>query len=75
MHINYNIFLQHYEEKVQVSLLVMRITNLAATWGGVQCAFISRFSDVHTKKQAIVGLREVKEWKHEMVEDYYNRFL
>jgi hypothetical protein len=24
MHINYNIFLQHYEEKVQISLLVMR---------------------------------------------------
>jgi hypothetical protein len=24
MHVNYNIFLQYYEEKVQVSLLVMK---------------------------------------------------
>ncbi len=35
--------------------------NLATTWGEVQCAFISRFSDVHIKRQAIIALREMKQ--------------
>jgi len=35
-------------------------TNLVATWGEVWCAFISRFSDVHNKRQATIALREVK---------------
>ncbi len=46
-----------------------------ATWGGVQHAFISKFSDVHNKRQAIVALKAMKQWKHEIVEDYYNNFL
>ncbi len=48
-------------------------TNRIVTWGEVQCAFISKFSDVHNKKQAIVTLREVKRWKHETMEYYYNK--
>ncbi len=51
------------------------IANPIATWGNVQCAFISRFSDVCNKRQAIVALREVKQWKHETVKDYYGKFL
>jgi hypothetical protein len=47
----------------------------ATTWGEVQRAFISRFSDVHNKRQAIVALKEVKQWKHEIMEDYYDFFL
>jgi hypothetical protein len=30
---------------------------------------------VHIEKQAIVALKEVKQWKHETMEDYYDRFL
>jgi hypothetical protein len=48
-------------------------TNPLGTWGKVQ--FISRFSDVHNKRQAIVALREVKQWKHETMEYFYNIFL
>jgi hypothetical protein len=72
MHINYNIFRQHYEEKVWISCY--ETTNLTATWGEVQHAFISRLSDVHSERQAIVALRKMKEWKHETVENY-DRFL
>ncbi len=54
----------HYETK-----------NLAITWGEVQCAFIARFSDVHNEKQVIISLREMKQWKHESVKDYYNCFI
>jgi hypothetical protein len=50
-------------------------TNLVATWGEVQRAFISRYNDVHNKRQAIVALREVKQWKHEIVKDYFDNFL
>jgi hypothetical protein len=50
-------------------------TNLVATWGEVWCAFISRFSDVHNERQAIIALREVKQWKHEIIKDYYDKFL
>jgi hypothetical protein len=35
-------------------------TNHPATWGEVQCAFISKFNNVHSKRQAIVALREMK---------------
>jgi hypothetical protein len=52
----------------------MRQQTLLATWREVQCAFISRFSDVHSKRQTIVALREVKQWKHETMEDYYESF-
>ncbi len=75
MHINYNIFLQHYEEKNANQFTCYETPNLVATWGEVQHAFISRFSDVCNEKQAIITLRGVKQWKHEMVEDYYDRFL
>jgi hypothetical protein len=30
---------------------------------------------VHSLRQAIVALREVKQWKHETMEDYCNKFL
>jgi hypothetical protein len=30
---------------------------------------------VHNERQAIVALREMKQWKHETMEDYYDRFL
>jgi hypothetical protein len=30
---------------------------------------------VHNKRQAIVALKAMKQWKHEIVEDYYNNFL
>jgi hypothetical protein len=33
-------------------------------------AFISKFNDVHSKRQPIVALKEVKQWKHETMEDY-----
>jgi hypothetical protein len=33
------------------------------------------FSDVHSEKQAVVALKEMKQWKHEIVEDYYDKFL
>ncbi len=46
-------------------------TNLATTQG----AIISKFNDIHNERQAIVALREMKQWKHEIVEDYYNNFL
>jgi hypothetical protein len=49
--------------------------NLVATWGEVWCAFISRFSDVHNERQAIIALREVKQWKHETIKNYYDKFL
>ncbi len=47
----------------------------ATTWGEVQHAFISRFSDVHNERQAIIALREVKQWKHETIKNYYDKFL
>jgi hypothetical protein len=50
-------------------------TNLVTTWGEVWCSFISRFSDVHNKRQAIIALRELKQWKHETIKDYYDKFL
>jgi hypothetical protein len=50
-------------------------TNLIATWGKVQDPFVLRFNDVCSKKQTIVTLREMKQWKHETIEDYYNIFL
>jgi hypothetical protein len=37
------------------------IANLAVTWGEVQRAFISRFSNVRNERQAIVALNEVKQ--------------
>ncbi len=49
--------------------------NPTTTWGKVQDPFVSRVSDVHNKKQAIVTLREVKQWKHATAEDYYDKFL
>jgi len=30
---------------------------------------------VHIERQAIVALRAMKKWKHEIMEDYYNIFL
>jgi hypothetical protein len=30
---------------------------------------------MHNERQAIIALREVKQWKHETVEDYYDKFL
>jgi hypothetical protein len=30
---------------------------------------------VDSERQAIVALREMKQWKHKTMEDYYNRFL
>jgi hypothetical protein len=30
---------------------------------------------VKSEKQAIVALREVKQWKHEIMEDYYDKFF
>lgn len=49
--------------------------NPTTTWGKVQDPFVSRFNDVCNKKQAILALREVKQWKHENIEDYYDIFL
>jgi hypothetical protein len=49
-------------------------TNLVATWGEAQRPFISRFSDARNERQAIVALRQVKQWKHETMEDYYDIF-
>jgi hypothetical protein len=51
------------------------MTNPTTTWGKVQHAFISRFSDERNERQAIIALKNSKQWNHEMVEDYYNRFL
>jgi hypothetical protein len=74
MHINYNIFLQHYDEKMRVGLLVMRQQTLLQPMGEVQRAFIPRFNDVCNKRQAIKTLREMKQWKDETMEDYYDFF-
>lgn len=76
MHINYNIFRQHYEEKFWISCY--ETTNLTATWGEVQNAFISRLSDVHSERQAIVALRKwnngnMKRWK--IMTNFYNYVL
>ncbi len=30
---------------------------------------------MRSKRQAIVPLREMKQWKHETMENYYNKFL
>ncbi len=30
---------------------------------------------MHSERQAIVPLKEVKQWKHEIVKDYYDNFL
>jgi hypothetical protein len=30
---------------------------------------------VHNERQPIVALREVKQWKHEIVEKFYDKFL
>jgi hypothetical protein len=30
---------------------------------------------MYNEKQAIVALKNLKQWKHEIVEDYYDKFL
>jgi hypothetical protein len=46
-----------------------------ATWGEVQCAFISRFSEIHSEEQAKATLKYTKQKKYESVEYYYDKFL
>jgi hypothetical protein len=76
MHINYsNSRLPHYERKNVSWFIRYETTNPITTWGKVQDPFVSRFNDVCSKKQAIVTFREVKQWKHETIEDYYDIFL
>jgi hypothetical protein len=50
-------------------------TNLATTWRKVQRASISYFNDVCSERQAIVALKEVKQWKHETVEKTFREGL
>jgi hypothetical protein len=38
-------------------------------------SIVSRVNDVCNKKQAIVALREVKQWKYATIEDYYDILL
>ncbi len=75
MHINYIIFLQHYEEKMWVDLPIFR-QQILLQHGK---KFIMRsFQDLTmctTKDKAIVALKEMKQWKHETIEDYYDNFL
>ncbi len=52
-----------------------KIANHTITWGKVQRAFISKFNDVCSERQAVIALKEMKQWKHEIMEDYYDRFL
>ncbi len=76
MHINYNNSrLPHYAGKNVSWFICYEIANPTTTWGKVQDPFVSRFNDVRSKKQAIVALREGKQWKHETVEDYHDMFL
>ncbi len=51
------------------------ITNPVTTWGEFKCALISRFSDVHNEREAMIVLKEMKQWNHETIEDYYDNFL
>jgi len=41
----------------------------------VQCAFITRFSEIKNEVQATITLRYAKQKKFELMEDYYDRFL
>ncbi len=50
-------------------------TNLVATSRKVQHAFISRFNHMRKKKKNCSIFERMKQWKHEMVEDYYDKFL
>jgi hypothetical protein len=51
------------------------MTHPMVTWGEVQCAFISRFSEMHSEGQAITTLKYTKQKKYEYVEYYYDKFL
>ncbi len=50
-------------------------THLMTTWGELQHAFISWFSEIHNEGQATTTLKYAKQKKYEFVEDYYDRFL
>jgi hypothetical protein len=62
--------------KRAVNLFVwFETTNLVTTWLVVQQAFILHFSETCNKGQKIVAIRNIKQRRHETIEDYYVRFF
>jgi hypothetical protein len=45
-----------------------------ATWHEVWQAFISQFSEIHSKGQVATTLKYAKQKNYESLEDYYDRF-
>lgn len=48
---------------------------LTTTWPTIQQAFILRFSEVYSEGQTITVIYNIKQKKHEIVENYYDKDL
>jgi hypothetical protein len=75
MIINYNTFQILLERELLDWFVRYETTRLATTWGEVQQAFISQFSEICSEGQVATTLRYANQKNYEFVKDYYDRFL